>query len=276
MKTKNVLLTIASALARVAIAFYLTLTASQALAWGGSGINKPLPANPADLDGAFSGEQYINGKSNPVDVFIHGEPMTGSFIVTLVRDSQKAQIFYAEILEKQEIGLIVLGLTNPSEVKPVKSGNDVLPAALMKVSVDNKNVIQTIDISPQDGVRFLDGAVHLTSLSKNYGISNTLSQGEYVGRNRSDDLKVYAQGNDILVSGAIAALGISNDYSLNFDLTGVGAIRAQGRAEFFQKKEKPEISALVLPVTVDGRAGIIVVKASSDGSAAQAVIMKVK
>ncbi len=278
-KTKYILVAALSILASVAI----SLTSARAFAsWGGSsGINKPFPTNPAELEGAFSGVQYIGGKSLAVDVLIHGVPMSGSFIVTLLKETSNknlaAQVFYAEMLEEKTLGMISLGLAKDSG----SIDDKMPPAALMKISVNDKNIIQSIEVSPQDGIKFLEGPLSLTSISKNIGVSNTLAQGEYIDGNRSDNIKIYkSTGDDVLVSGTIQSLGISNDYSLSFDLTGVGAIRSRAYADHFQKREKPEISALLLPLLVGGKAGVIVVKASgsgfSDGNATPTVIMKAK
>lgn len=236
------------------------------------GINKPFPTNPAELEGVFSGRQMVNGKDHPVDLFIHSGSMSGSFIVTLVRKSKEAQIFYAETLDDKTLGFKTLSLVNAKQWKPIDT-----PAALMKISVDAKNVIQSIEISPQDGVTSLEGPISLDATSKAFKISDTLAQGDYSNRSNRDAgvLKIYKSGNDnVLVSGAIPSLGISNDYSLNFDLTGVGALRSFAYADQYQRREKNEISALVLPISISNKPGVIVIKTSVEGNMTPSVIMK--
>src|SRR5690606_4889664 len=196
-------------------------------------IGKPFPSNPAELEGAFSGTQYVDGKEQSVEVLIHGVPMSGSFIVTLLvseKRGMKAQIFYAEILEQKTFGVMTLALKEGKEWARVNP-----PAGLMKILVDNRNIVQSIEISPQDGVRLLRGPVSLTAVSKNYTISDVVAQGEYFnskGGSRSDVLRIYKSSvDDVLVSGSVPALGISNDYNLDFDLTGVGALRSRTYAD---------------------------------------------
>lgn len=244
-------------------------------------IGKPFPANSVEVEGAFSGTQYVNGKARSVDVLIHGGSMSGSFIVTLLvseRRELKAQLFYAEILEQKTFGVMALALKDNnkywSQVNP--------PAGLMKILVDRRNIIQSIEISPQDGVTLLEGPVALTSASRNYSVSDVLAQGEYASRtggSRSDVLRIYKSSVDnVLVSGSVQALGISNDYNLNFDLTGVGALRSRTYDDHFQQRERAEVSALVLPILVSGKAGLVVIRSesSNDQINGPAVIMRLK
>ena len=246
--------------------------------WFDSKINKPFPTNSTELSGVFSGKQYIGGKSTFVQLFIHPGAMSGSFIITLLKTSsldeaRSAQIFYAEALEQKTLGLISLGLA-----KDRSSLEDKMPpAALLKIAVDNQNRIQTIELTSQDGVGFLEGPVTLSSVSDSYAISNTLPQGEYNDRYSDDNINIYSSGTeDILASGKIESLGISNDYSLSFDLTGVGALRSRAYADQFQKREKPDVSALVLPIIADNKPAVIVVKVSESGNQGPAVVLKLK
>jgi hypothetical protein len=263
----------ASAIATLLIA--VTAISVQAVA----DINMSFPTNPVELQGAFSGSQYVGGKKRSVEVLIHGMSMSGSFIITLIRDSSEskssAQVFYAEILEDKTLGLISLGLSDDQGAVDDK----MPPAALMKIAVNNKNVIQSIDITPQDGNSLLEGPVSLREASRGIQVSDVLAQGEYVGRdraNRSDSLKVYESGADVLVSGTVSRIGLSNDYTLSFDLTGVGALRARGYADHFQRRETQKITALLLPVKLGSKSGVILIKASGNGSSAPVSILKLK
>ena len=232
-------------------------------------INIPMPNDPAALQGAFSGKQYVNGHSRDVTVLIHPAPMTGSLYVVLMDSDENHQhfepeIFYAEVLQSRMVGLITLGLTSNQDRIAPKTSNanqndsaEVIPSALMQISVDGRNRIKSINITPQDGVPFLVGPVRLEALSGDYRVLDAIAPGKYVVSDPAS-ITIYASGSDILASANVPQLGLSNDYSLDYEMTGIAALRARAYGNYFQQRDSSKISALLIPLIVDGQAGIIV------------------
>ena len=235
--------TLGKAAAFVAVVFIIVMAMGAAAL---ADINRPLPSDLAELQGAFSGEQDVGGKKRKVEVLIHGAPMR-SFVITLIRaDKRKkkvAQIFHARILEEKTLGLISLGLSaNQGEID-----QEMPPSALMKITVDKKNMIQSIDIGPQEGSSLLASPVRLQETSKIIQVSDELALGEYVGRDRRNEkIRVGQSAEGVFVSGTVPRIGLSNDYTFNFDLTGVGVLRARSYDDHFRRREEQKITALFL------------------------------
>ncbi len=249
----------------------LGLFVVEAGAWDGKKtIGQPFPADPTQLTGAFSGEQ--NG--HEVDVLIQKAQMPGSFVVTLIEaKSQKAQVFYAELIDTRTLGLIALGLTtDQSEID-----DRFPPAALMNIGTDQSNKIETIQITPQDGVTYLSGIVNLNSVSRNYSVATSVPQGTYQDEQKLSKISVrVVSAAAWTFSGTIPSLGIANDYSMTLALTNIGVIRSLAFEEYFQKKEQDQISAVVVALNKKTKPGLLVVKASADGSPQPAQVLSQK
>jgi hypothetical protein len=124
---------------------------------------------------------------------------------------------------------------------------------------------------------YLAGSVELNRVSRNLDLGQGYFQGTYQDGGKGPEVQVYSSGSEAwTLSGNIPSLGISNEYSLTFDLTGVGAVRALSLDDYFQKKEQDEISAFVISVTQNKKPSLLIIKANSEGSPSPVAILNKK
>ena len=251
----------------VLIALMISLSSASAHAWGRK-IGTNYPNDATKFQGAFEGEQ--NGEA--VDVIITPAKVPGSFIVSLIVRDSRAQLFYAELVDEKTIGLMALGLkADQSDID-----DKLPPAGLMKIAVDRSHDIETIQITPQDGSRYLGlgGVVNLDCVSGTYGVSQLAPSGIYRDRKKKSEMALNAiDDNAWSLSGNIPSLGLSNDYGLTLALTGVGVLRSVAFEEYFQKKEQDQISALVINILRKKKPSLLVLKASAEGVLTSAAVL---
>ena len=238
-----------------------------------SSIDKDMPRSISELKGVFYGKT-MKSKEN-VRAFISPRvEKPGTFFVALIIGDPKAQLFQAEAIGQDSLGLSPLGLSSVNDEMEIKAP----PAAILQLVIKSGNKIDKIKITPQAGDQILGQIVELDS---EYTKSKLLDQ---VPAGFFTDAGAFGSGKSQVTVGADAMVRsevqnlnkLIGQFSLSYDMLGVGILRGVGIDGNYQKNEAEEVSGFLLAVQDSKTVNLVVGVPNGDGTAFTVVLLKMK
>jgi len=228
-------------------------------------------AEPAEnLIGSYEGYQPITKAK--VWTMITSAGAEDTFLVVVVnKRTQQTQVFLGETIDASRLGLKVLGTAD---------GNTGLALSQTPVGILTINKLgrdTDILISPQAGFDRTLPETRLDCKSRSLVWLNAPSRGQYQGPKREMQVTVSpATSSDFLVNARnLTPVGLSGDFSMGQELINLYVLRAITFGANLEKSESESISALAIPVSLNGCIQLLLIR-TNQSAITQTMFLELK